>query len=131
MNEGQKNINTTADFENRTGVVVWLNSKRHVKRLMNFGVLHYVSSKMDYALLYVDTKDIDRTIDRLNKENYVKKVEVSLLRDLPITYDDVITEMQKEIDDKNGAKQVAKGMTNSEELVEGQGKNKNRKKQHG
>ena len=89
MNEGQKNINTAADFENRTGVIVWLNSKRHVKRLLNFGVLHYVSSKMDYALLYVDTKDIVKTIDRLKKENYVKNVEVSLLRDLPITYDNV------------------------------------------
>ena len=119
MNEGQKNINTTADFENRTGVVVWLNSKRHVKRLMNFGVLHYVSSKMDYALLYVDTKDIGRTIDRLNKENYVKKVEVSLLRDLPITYDDVITEMQKEIDDKKRKKEL-ETFSNNDSFSEGE-----------
>ena len=55
MNE-QKNINTESDFEDRTGLVVWLNSKRNVKRLMNFGVLHYVSNKMDYALLYVTEK---------------------------------------------------------------------------
>lgn len=102
----QKNINTESDFENRTGLVVWLNSKRNVKRLMNFGVLHYVSSKMDYALLYVDAKELDSTLGRLKKENYVKKVEVSLLRDLPSTYDDVLTEMQQEIDEKKRKKEL-------------------------
>lgn len=105
MNE-QKNINTESDFEDRTGLVVWLNSKRNVKRLMNFGVLHYVSNKMDYALLYVDGKNLESTLERLNKENYVKNVEVSLLRDLPSTYDDVLTEMQKEIDEKKRKKEL-------------------------
>lgn len=106
MNEEQKNINTVSDFEDRTGVIVWLNSKRHVKKLMSFGVLHYVSTKMDYALLYVNIKSLDATLERISKENYVNKVEVSNLRDLPITYDNVITEMQKEIDDKKRAKEL-------------------------
>lgn len=101
-----KNINIDSDFENRIGLVVWLKSKRNVKRLMNFGVLHYVSSKLDYALLYVDEKNIDRIIDHIQKENYVKRVEKSFLRDLPTTYDDVLTEMQKEIDDKKKKKDL-------------------------
>lgn len=100
----EKNINVESDFENRIGLVVWLNSKRNVKRLMNFGVLHYVSSKMDYALLYVDEKQVDRTIERLKKENYVKSVNKSLLRDLPTTYSDVLADMQKEIDEKKKTK---------------------------
>lgn len=94
------NINIESEFENRTGLIVWLKSKRNVKRLMNFGILHYVSSKMDYALIYVDEKNVDRTIERLENENYVKSVERSNLRDLPITYNDVLTTMQTEIDDK-------------------------------
>ncbi len=94
------NINIESEFENRTGLIVWLKSKRNVKRLMNFGILHYVSSKMDYALIYVDEKNVDRTIERLENENYVKSVERSNLRDLPITYNDVLTTMQAEIDDK-------------------------------
>lgn len=102
----QKNINTESNFENRTGLVVWLNSKRNAKRLMNFGVLHYISAKMDYALLYVDAKNVDSTIERLKKENYVTDVEVSLLRDLPSTYDDVLTEMQQEIDEKKREKEL-------------------------
>lgn len=95
-----KNINVDSDFENRTGLIVWLKSNRNVKRLMNHGLLHYVSKKMDYALLYVDSKDVERTISKLKKENYVKSVEESPLKDLPITYDDVLSDMQKEIDDK-------------------------------
>lgn len=113
----EKNINVESDFENRIGLVVWLNSKRNVKRLMNFGVLHYVSSKMDYALLYVDEKQVDRTIERLKKENYVKSVNKSLLRDLPTTYSDVLADMQKEIDEKKKTKKLetfAKGATFNE-----------------
>lgn len=101
-----KNINVESDFENRTGLIVWLKSKRNVKRLMNHGLLHYVSNKMDYALLYVDTKNVERTIGKLKNENYVKSVEESPLKDLPITYDNVLSDMQKEIDDKKKQKKL-------------------------
>lgn len=95
-----KNINTESDFENRTGLIVWLKSNRNIKRLMNHGFLHYVSNKMDYAILYVDTKNLEQIISRIKKENYVKSVEESPLRDLPVEYNDVLTDMQKEIDEK-------------------------------
>lgn len=95
-----KNINIESDFENRTGLIIWLKSKRNVKRLMNHGVLHYVSNKMDYAILYVDTKNMEQIIERLKKENYVKSIEQSALKGLPITYDDVLIDMQKEIDEQ-------------------------------
>lgn len=95
-----KNINTESNFEGRTGLIVWLNSKRSVKRLMNFGLLHYVSKKMDYAIIYVDTKKLEQTMERLKKEKYVKSVEESHMRDLPINYDDVLGDMKKEIDSK-------------------------------
>lgn len=93
-----KNINTDSVFESRTGLIVWLKGKRNTKRLMNYGLLHYVSAKLDYALLYVDTKKLDQTIERLKKEQDVKSVEQSELKDLPITYDGVLEDMQKEIE---------------------------------
>ncbi len=99
MNEF-KNINTASDFENRTGLIVWLNSKRSIKRLMNYGLLHYVSKKMDYAIIYVDEKKRDETIERLKKERFVKAVEISQLRDLPSAFDDVLTDMRSEIEEK-------------------------------
>jgi|SRR5699024_518257 len=95
-----KNINTESDFENRTGLIIWLHSKRNVKRLMNFGVLHYVSKKMNYAIIYVTTDNLEKILERLKNENYVKSVEVSQLRDLPISYDDVLANMKEEIEEK-------------------------------
>lgn len=95
-----KNINTESKFEGRTGVVVWLKSKRNVKRLMNYGLLHYVSNKMNYALVYVNTETLDKTIERLQQENEVQSVEISPLKELPITYDSVLDEMTKEIEEK-------------------------------
>ena len=95
-----KNINTESDFEKRTGLIIWLHSKRNIKRLMNFGVLHYVYKKMNYAILYVTTDKVDQIIERLEKENYVKSVEISQLRDLPIHYDDVLEKLKQEIESK-------------------------------
>jgi len=95
-----KNINTESDFEKRTGLIVWLHSKRNIKRLMNFGVLHYVSKKMNYAILYVTTDKAEKIVERLTKENFVQSVEISQLRDLPIHYDDVLENIKQEIENK-------------------------------
>jgi len=95
-----KNINTESDFDKRTGLVVWLRSTKPVKRLMKFGYLHYVSNRMKYALLYVDTDKVEQTMKRLNKENYVKNTEQTKMRDLPLDNDNVLAAMQKDIDEK-------------------------------
>lgn len=105
MNE-MKNINTASDFKGRTGLVVWVSNKRNVKRLMKFGLLHYISSKMNYALLYVDTDKKEEIMERIQKENYVSSVEESQLRDLPITYDDVLAELKEDIAKKKKKKKI-------------------------
>jgi len=109
-----KNINTDSDFEKRTGLIVWLHSKRNIKRLMNFGVLHYVSKKMNYAILYVSTDKVEKIVERLTKENYVKSVEISQLRDLPIHYDDVLENMKQEIENKKHQEKVKNSGIDSE-----------------
>lgn len=104
MNEktatNMKNINTTSEFKHRTGLIVRVSNKRNIKRLMKFGVLHYTSSKMSYALLYVDTENLEQTIAKIEKENYVSSVEVSHLRDLPIEYEGVLDQLKQEIEAK-------------------------------
>lgn len=101
-----KNINTESKFEGRTGLIVWLKNKRNVKRLMNYGILHYVSDKMNYALVYVNTKSLEKTIERIKKEHDVKSVEKSPLKDLPITYDSVLEDMKKEIEEKKKKEKI-------------------------
>ena len=99
-----KNINTESDFQERTGLIIGISNKRNVKRLMKFGLLHYVSSKMNYALLYVDSKNLEQTIGRIRKENYVSSIEVSQLKDLPIEYEGVLDQLTKEINDQREGK---------------------------
>ena len=99
-----KNINIESEFKNRTGLIVQVSNKRNVKRLMKFGLLHYVSNKMSYALLYVDTKNVEQTIERIKKEKYVNSVEKSQLKDLPIEYEGVLDQLNKEIHDKKKKK---------------------------
>lgn len=103
--EEMKNINVESDFKERTGLIVRVSNKRNVKRLMKFGLLHYVSSKMSYALLYVDSKNLEQTMERIRKENYVSTVEISHLKDLPIEYEGVLEKMKKEISDKKEKKE--------------------------
>lgn len=99
-NTEMKNINIKSDFKDRTGLIVRISNKRNVNRLMKFGVLHYTSSKMSYALLYVDTDNLDDIIAKIEKENYVSSVEISHLRDLPIEYDGILEGLNKEINEK-------------------------------
>lgn len=101
-----KNINTDSDFKDRTGLIVRVSNKRNIKRLMKFGVLHYTSSKMSYALLYVDTENLDQTIAKIERENYVSSVEISQLRDLPIEYEGVLDQLKKEINEKKEKKGI-------------------------
>lgn len=92
-----KNINTESDFKERTGLIIRISNKRMVKRLMKFGLLHYFSSKMSYAILYVHTDNLEKTISKIKKEKYVNSVEQSELRDLPIEYEGVLEKLNKEI----------------------------------
>lgn len=101
-----KNINTKSDFKDRTGLIVRVSNKRNVKRLMKFGLLHYVSKKMSYVILYVDSNKIESIIERIRKENYVSTVEKSQLKDLPIDYDGVLDKLNKEISDKKKKENV-------------------------
>lgn len=93
--DDRKNINYESEFNNRTGLIVWLKNKKNVKRLMNYGFLHYVSNKMNYAVLYIDSDKKDDIIGKIEREQMVRSVEVSKLKNLPIKYDDVLADLKK------------------------------------
>ena len=101
-----KNINAESDFKDRTGLIVRVSNKRNVKRLMKYGLLHYVSKKMSYVILYVDSNDVENIMERIRKENFVSSVERSHLKDLPITYEGVLDQLKQEIADKKAKKKI-------------------------
>lgn len=66
----------------KRGLAVWLNQLKRVHHLRKFGHVHYVSRRMRYAILYVDEDRAEETMAKLNRLNYVKKVEPSYQHEL-------------------------------------------------
>ncbi|CRH18511.1 conserved hypothetical protein [Carnobacterium maltaromaticum] len=45
----------------RQGIIVWVYSLRHLKTLKRFGLIHYVSKRMKYVVIYVDKSEVETT----------------------------------------------------------------------
>lgn len=87
----------------RTSLIIQLKNKKQAKQLKKYGDLHYVSKRMNYAVLYVDQTEAEHKKSKLEEENYVKKVSISPKGTFPLEYDGLLAEMQKEINvDKKG-----------------------------
>jgi uncharacterized protein YlbG (UPF0298 family) len=48
---------------------------KRAKALEQHGIVHYVSKKMRYAILYVNLDQVDDVIQRVNRLPYVKNAE--------------------------------------------------------
>jgi uncharacterized protein YlbG (UPF0298 family) len=89
-------------FAKRIGLAVWLHHLKMARHLRRFGNVHYVSQKMRYAILYVDEKRADDTIKKLNRLNYVKRVDISKRHELKTEFQNAKRDRAKEFDYKMG-----------------------------
>ncbi|CAM2827554.1 YlbG family protein [Fructilactobacillus fructivorans] len=80
----------------RTELIVSTYSIRQVKNLKKFGDIQFVSKKMHYVIIFVDNKELDTTIQEINKLRFVKKVDVSPTVDLAIDFGEVNAENDTE-----------------------------------
>ncbi|GAB7386767.1 YlbG family protein [Bacillaceae bacterium] len=86
----------------RLGVSVWVKNTRAARHLRRFGHIHYVSKRMNYVCMYVDAEDIERTIQQLQKLEFVTKVERSHWHEVPTEYSNAKPDKAKEYDYKMG-----------------------------
>lgn len=70
----------------RRGLVVWVYSLKHLRQLRRFGYIHYASKKMKYVVLYVNEQEVESTIDKLNKQFFVRSVDVSYRPDINMNF---------------------------------------------
>lgn len=80
-------------FIERCGLIIWLKDAKPIRQLHRFGSLHYVSRRMQYAVLYVNEEEVEQTAQKLEELHFVKSVERSHRKEIP-------TEYSKEIPDK-------------------------------
>ncbi len=71
----------------RTGLIVWVQHLKSVKRLERLGTIHYVSRRMKYVVLYTNKDQESKVIAQMQKWNFVKKIEKSYRSEIKTEYD--------------------------------------------
>jgi uncharacterized protein YlbG (UPF0298 family) len=94
-------------FNDRVGLTVWLYTTKYVNKLKRYGLVHYVSRKMKYAIIYVDKTEKEKTEQNLNKQHFVRQVESCYNCEIPYTFEGVLdrvtelAEARKQEEEKN------------------------------
>ena len=70
----------------RKGLIVWVSDTKAARALEKYGVLHYVSKRMKYAVLYVNADKADEICAQLKRIHFVKKIEPSYRNELRTEY---------------------------------------------
>ena len=90
------------EINERQGIIIWVYTLKPLKQLKRFGLIHYVSKKMKYVLLYVDQKRIEETLKTLDKLHFVRKTEVSHRPEISMEFDHILEEIQHENENNQG-----------------------------
>lgn len=65
-------------YPKRTGIAIWLKSTKHARQLRRYGVVHYVSKSMNYAIVYCDETSVESVIEDIKNLHFVEKAERSM-----------------------------------------------------
>lgn len=93
-------------FTHRIGVIVWLYTPKYVNKLKQYGLLHYVSRKLKYAVLYIDDSNLENVSNKLKKLHFVRNVEISHSSDLSYEYDGLLEELDQKAKEVNSNKET-------------------------
>lgn len=74
----------------RQGLIVWLYTLKHLKSIRKYGHVHYISKKLKYVVLYVDSEQADQTAEQLERYHFVRQVEQSHREEIDMTFKDSI-----------------------------------------
>lgn len=74
----------------RRSLIVWIYSLKQLKTLKKFGLLHYVSRKMRYVVLYLNEETFEQTEDKIKNLYFVRNVERSYRPDIDMNFSEKI-----------------------------------------
>ncbi|MHC5248000.1 YlbG family protein [Enterococcus sp. LJL120] len=91
------------EVQKRRGLIVWVYSFKQLKNLKRFGLVHYLSRRMKYVLLYVNEEDVADIKERIEKLHFVRSVEPSYRPDVEMNFAEKIgTRAAYQMDDDEG-----------------------------
>lgn len=71
----------------RRGIYVYFKSFKDLNKLEKYGNFISYSKKGRYACIYVDENRIDSIVADLKKKKFVKKIEISEMSDLHLSFE--------------------------------------------
>lgn len=82
-------------FSDKTGFIIWLYTPKYVNRLKKYGILHYVSKKMNYAVLYIENHSKEAAIQKLKKEHHVREIVQSQTSEWEVEFDGILDQVEQ------------------------------------
>lgn len=70
----------------RTGYIVWVSDLKAARALERFGTVHFMSRKLHYVVLYMNTERTEESLKQMGKLSFVRKVERSYRNELKTEY---------------------------------------------
>lgn len=74
----------------RQELIIWVYTLKHFNKLKRYGIIHYVSKRMNYVVMYVNRSKKEEVIRKLTKLHFVREVEASPRHDLDMNFEDVL-----------------------------------------
>ncbi|MBM7688232.1 hypothetical protein BCR24_05960 [Enterococcus ureilyticus] len=73
-------------IQKRRCLIVWVYSLKQLKTLKRYGLIHYVSRRMKYVVIYMDEEAIESSEAKINGLHFVRKVERSYRPDVEMNF---------------------------------------------
>lgn len=82
-------------FAERVGYIIWLSDWKAARGLDKYGTLHYLSRKMQYAVLYMNADTADDVLRNVQRLPYVRRVERSYRSEIKTEYEKKASEQPR------------------------------------
>lgn len=82
----QVNEEKELNIQKRRCLVVWVYSLKQLRTLKRFGLIHYVSRRMKYVVIYMNEEDIEASEAKIKGLHFVRKVERSYRPDVEMNF---------------------------------------------
>jgi len=74
-------------FSERTGYIIWVNDVKSARSLEKYGSIHYISRKMHYVVMYMNSDRAEEVVRNIQRLPFVKKIERSYRNEIKTEYE--------------------------------------------
>lgn len=76
----------TFEIQKRRSLIVFVYSLKQLKVLKRYGLVHYVSRRMKYVVIYLDEEQVEEAEEKIRQLHFVRKVMPSYRPDIEMNF---------------------------------------------